>query len=1096
MQAKFVSIISGIFILPFIILSPYAGHLADSFKKRDIIVCTKFFEIIIMGLSYFALLSQNIYFLCFVLLLMSVQSCFFGPAKYGILPEMLKETELSRGNGYIQMWTFVGIILGSICGGQLISQFSEKIEVAAFVLVGVAVIGFIASLFIKNADVAQSKKKFSGNSVKEAVQYFKLIKKDKPLFLTLTAIAYFWFFAAVVHMNTLIYGKTILNLSESNISLLLVAIAIGIGSGSVLAGKMSEEKIEFGLVPFGAICISVLTIILGFPAQTFAGTFIRLFLVGATGGFYIVPLNAFFQQRSPQEDRGKYIAVLNIFNSSMALLGSFFIWMLGSVLKLNAATTFLVLGIASIGVTIYICRTLPEVLLKFINWIFTHSIYKVNVVDKDNVPSKGGALLVCNHISYVDPSLIMASLSRQIRFLMYRPIYKNKFINPFCRIMKAIPLSVKDSPKDIIKSLKEARAAVEEGHLVCVFAEGALSRTGNMLNFNRGFEYIMKDIDAPIIPVNIDSIWGSIFSYERGKYLWKIPRKVPYPVTVLFGKPMPSDSKSYQVRLAVQELSADAFKIRGKYQETLHKAFVREAKKRPFKFCMADSSKLEMNYITALGTVMLMSRKLFPVKEDDLDAKEAEKVGILLPSSVMASIVNGSALMAGKVPVNLNFTTSKENINYCADLCDMKRIITSRKFIEKIKLEAQDNMVFLEDLKGKISSFEKIISIVAALILPKFMIRLLYSRGNSTNVNQIATIIFSSGSTGKPKGVMLSHGNIFSNIQGFYQVANIQPNDVIMGILPFFHSFGFTAGMCFPVGTGLSVVYHNNPLDASTIGKMVEKYKATIILGTPTFFSAYTRKCTKEQFKTIRYAAAGAEKLQERVVNAFEEKFGIIPYEGYGATELSPIVAMGVKDPIDPGEHIPQMGNKQGKVGHPIPGVAAKIVDPETFEPLEFDTDGLLLIKGPNVMLGYLKDPQKTNEVIKDGWYVTGDIATIDKDGFICVTDRLSRFSKIGGEMVPHIKVEEEILIILNASEPICAVASVADEKKGERLVVLYKGDIDVDALWQELNNKEMPKLWIPKKECYFQVEEIPLLGSGKRDLRKIKELAKSLTGE
>ncbi|MFH1692169.1 MAG: AMP-binding protein [Candidatus Omnitrophota bacterium] len=741
------------------------------------------------------------------------------------------------------------------------------------------------------------------------------------------------------------------------------------------------------------------------------------------------------------------------------------------------------------GVIVFVVRGRRRLLHVF-NWILTHTVYKIRVVGAENVPRQGGALLVCNHVSYADPPLVLASLKRHVRFLVYRPIYENRFLNPLCRLMGAIPISLTDPPKTIMRSLQEARQAIEEGHLVCIFAEGALTRTGNMLNFNRGVEYIMKGLDAPIIPMHLDCIWGSIFSYERGKYFWKMPRVTPYPITVSFGKALSASTKVHEIRLAVQELSSDAFKLRGKYQEKLHMAFVREAKKRPFKLCVADSAGMKLNYIQALGSSILLSKKLFVGREI---SKEPEKVGVLLPPSSMAALINGAILLAGKIVVNLNYTSSQESLYSAIRQCKMKKIITSRKFLERLKMESMDSMVFLEDLKSQIHPIEKIAVVLAVFLLPAFLIKLLFVRGDRTNVEDIATIIFSSGSTGEPKGVMLSHANVFSNIQGFWQVANIKANDVIMGILPFFHSFGFSACLCFPLGTGLTAVYHSNPLDGATIGKLVEKYKASIILGTPTFFSSYIRKCKKEQFRTLRYAIAGAEKLQSQFVTAFYEKFGIVPFEGYGATELSPIISLSVPDPDNRKEDIIQVGNKLGKVGHPIPGVAAKVVDPETFSLLSFDEEGLLLIKGPNVMKGYLGNPEKTKEVFEGDWYITGDIATIDKDGFIHITDRLSRFSKIAGEMVPHIKIEEEVLNILGVQEQACVVTAVSDEKKGEALVIFYKGTVLPDQLWECLNQRDIPKLWIPKKENLCQVADIPLLGSGKRDLKKIKEMAQQM---
>jgi len=460
----------------------------------------------------------------------------------------------------------------------------------------------------------------------------------------------------------------------------------------------------------------------------------------------------------------------------------------------------------------------------------------------------------------------------------------------------------------------------------------------------------------------------------------------------------------------------------------------------------------------------------------------------------MAAISNIAVAFAGKVPVNLNFTLSAEAFDSCVKQCNMRMIITSRAFLEKAGIAARPEMVYLEDLKPKISRVKSGLYFVSAFLFPRRLLSALFVRGDKLNVDDVATVIFSSGSTGEPKGVLLTHANIFSNIEGFYQVFNVQKDDVVVAALPFFHSFGFTATMCFPIGTAVGVVYHTNPLDAGTIGKLTAKYKGTILMGTPTFMSAYVKKCTKEQFASVRMAVVGAEKLKEPLANAFKEKFGVMPFEGYGATELSPIVTVGFPNYVNEGSTEHQTGHKFGKVGHPIPGVAVKTVDPDTFGIKGPDEEGLLLVKGANVMKGYLNSPAKTAEVLKDGWYITGDIATIDEDGFIKITDRLSRFSKIGGEMVPHIKVEENIMEALGATDPVVAVTSAADEKKGERLVVLHSVDMDVEAICESLAAKGIPNLWIPKKDSFYRVEAIPVLGTGKMDLKRVKSLAQELT--
>jgi acyl-[acyl-carrier-protein]-phospholipid O-acyltransferase/long-chain-fatty-acid--[acyl-carrier-protein] ligase len=334
---------------------------------------------------------------------------------------------------------------------------------------------------------------------------------------------------------------------------------------------------------------------------------------------------------------------------------------------------------------------------------------------------------------------------------------------------------------------------------------------------------------------------------------------------------------------------------------------------------------------------------------------------------------------------------------------------------------------------------------------------------------------------------MLSHHNIISNIEAIGQVIQFTPQDRILGILPLFHSFGFTATIWLPVLTGFGAVYHPNPTDAKTIGETVQKYRATLMISTPTFYVSYWRRCTREQFASLRYVIAGAEKLREQIAKGYQEKFGLTILEGYGCTELSPVVAVNTLDVIDGEEK--QIGHKPGTVGHPLPGIAAKVIDPDSGETLGPGQAGLLLVKGPNVMLGYLNQQNLTDQARRRGWYVTGDIATIDDDGFITITDRLSRFSKIGGEMVPHMKIEEMINDILGS--PASVVTAIPDEHRGERLVVFYaKNGVSRDELWDKLNKSELPKLWIPKRDDLRPIDEIPVLGSGKADLKKVKALA------
>ncbi|MBI3849820.1 MAG: AMP-binding protein [Verrucomicrobia bacterium] len=725
--------------------------------------------------------------------------------------------------------------------------------------------------------------------------------------------------------------------------------------------------------------------------------------------------------------------------------------------------------------------------LSAVLWVLTNLVYRIKVVGREHVPETGGMLLVCNHLSQADAMLLFAAGHRRIRFLMYKGIYDRPWIKPFARLLGVIPISSELRPREMIQSLKTASEAIKNGEVVCIFAEGQITRIGQMLPFRRGFERIMKDVDAPIVPVALEGVWGSIFSFEQGRFLWKWPRRIPYPVTVHFGKPMPASATAFEVRQAVQELTAKAWEHRKPRMRTLHREFVSSARRHPFRFAMADAQVRKLNFGAALTRTILLARRLRKTWSGQ------SMVGLLLPPSVAGALVNYAALLMGKVPVNLNYTVSDETLASCVRQCEIQTVITSKVFLDKVELTIPCRTIFLEELAANPTVAEKLLALLMSWMLPVGLLERALGREKQFTLDDLATIIFSSGSTGDPKGVMLTHYNIGANVEQLGQTFAFSRRDRILGVLPFFHSFGFTGALILPAVHGVGVVYHPNPLDAKSIGPLVSDYAVTFLVATPTFLQMYIRGCSPEDFGSVQYVLVGAEKLPERVANAFEERFGVRPLEAYGCTECAPAVTVNTRDFRAAGFR--QVGAKRGKIGHPLPGVSVRIVDPQTGEPLPVNQPGLLLVRGPNVMKGYLGRPEKTAEVLRDGWYVTGDIAALDEDGFLQITDRLSRFSKIGGEMVPHIKVEEKLHETAGVTEQTFVVTGVPDEKKGERLVVLHKlSDEQLKASLEKFAQVDLPNLWKPRADQFFRVEAIPYLGTGKLDLRKIRELAGELS--
>jgi acyl-[acyl-carrier-protein]-phospholipid O-acyltransferase / long-chain-fatty-acid--[acyl-carrier-protein] ligase len=725
--------------------------------------------------------------------------------------------------------------------------------------------------------------------------------------------------------------------------------------------------------------------------------------------------------------------------------------------------------------------------LRLFLWLFTRICYRVTVLSPDNQPLSGGALLVSNHVSFVDMVLILASTRRFIRFLLPQEICDIWWLKPFLKYLRVIPLPPGQQPRDLVGALRRALEAIQSGEVVGIFAEKSISRIGVMLPFRHEVERIMEGANAPIIPVCLDGVWGSIFSYQRGRFFWKIPRRFPYPVTISFGQPMPPTTKAAEVRNAIQELNTDAWSMRRRTMKPLHRTFVQRARRFPLRFAMADPRALRLSFGGALTKTVLLAHRLRP------HWAAQEMVGILLPPSVGGVLVNFAALLMGKVPVNLNYTLSEEPLAACARQCGLQTIVTSQAFLDRIKVKLPGRVLLLEDIAAQPRLKEKLLALALAWLTPVGGLEKALGRSQPGTLDDLATIIFSSGSTGEPKGIMLTHYNIASNAEQLGQMFDFGPQDRFLGILPFFHSFGFTATLIAPMLMGVGVAYHPNPLDAKPIGSLVRRYGVTYVMATPTFLQLYLRSCEAGDFGSVRFVMVGAEKLPEWLATAFEDKFGIRPVEGYGCTECSPVVTGNTHDFRAAG--FMQVGSRRGSIGRPLPGVSVRIVDPDTREARPLGRPGLLLVRGPNVMRGYLGQPEKTAEVFHDAWYVTGDIAALDEDGFLQITDRLSRFSKVGGEMVPHVKVEEKLHEAAGVTETTFAVAGVPDSSKGERLVVLHTlAEEPLSELLKKLQQLGLPNLWVPRPNQFFRLDELPRLATGKMDLRKIREAALKLS--
>ncbi len=736
--------------------------------------------------------------------------------------------------------------------------------------------------------------------------------------------------------------------------------------------------------------------------------------------------------------------------------------------------------------------------VRFLVRPFLEIFYRKEIHGIENFPAEGGCVVISNHVSWIDGLLLLWILPRNVRFVVDGGNFNGAIAQWIAGAFDTILMMA--NPKSIGRALKAGRQGLIDGDVIGIFPEGTLTRTGQLQAFKPGVKKILKGTDAPVVPIWVEGMWGSLFSFSGGRFFFKWPTNFRRKLKCHIGKPIPGDESAELMRSKLQDLCAAATIENRKSFPVLASSLMRAWKKKGRGLQAADSLGIELTGRQILIRTLALRRCL----RREVLSDDEQFVGLLLPPSVGGVSVNAALAFDRRVSANLNYTVSSTVLNHCIAEVGIKHVLTSKKFLEKIDLDLDADVVLLDDLKEKVSMADKAIAFVQAYLPAGILDRILGL--NRVDSDDLLTVIFTSGSTGMPKGVLLSNANISHNVDAIDRAVKLTSDDTVMGVLPFFHSFGYSVTFWAVQTLGPTGVYHFNPLDARQVGKLSQKYKTTVLLGTPTFLRGYIRRIDKEQFAHLDVVVVGAEKMPADLFDSFEKKFGCRPVEGYGATELSPLVSVNIPPSRSAAKYQPD--RVEGSVGRPLPGISARVVSPETREELPAGEDGMLMITGPNVMKGYANRDDLTTKAIHDGWYETGDIAHVDKEGFLHITGRLSRFSKIGGEMVPHGKVEEELSKKLAIGEDdevlrVC-VTAVPDAKKGERLIVLYKtpdeeeresgaADVSVEVMRDSLKEAGLPNLFIPAADAFHIVDEIPLLGTGKLDLKLAKDRALEL---
>ncbi|MEZ6048153.1 MAG: MFS transporter [Planctomycetaceae bacterium] len=638
------------FTIPYLLFATPAAYLADRYSKRTVIIGCKIAELVIMAIGLVCIWFGSITGLFAVVFLMGTQSALFYPSKFGSLPEMLKSEKLSKGNGLLGMATIVAAAIGFVVGMGIADRMGvdhtnpvpvESLDIfpAAVVLFSLAALGLISSLFIKKLPAADPERVLPLNPVADTYQSLNQLWKTKVLFRTALGISFFWFLASLAQLNIDAYGTIQLQLDQQAVGPLLAVLVIGVGIGSVLAGYWSGDHVELGIAPLGALGIVLSSIVLYSigtlvdpsnalsTSSAYRWSCVWLVVLGGAAGLFNIPLDSYLQHRSPDKSRGRILAAANFLCFTLTLAASGIFWVLRERLELEPSTIFLLVGLATLPVAIYIFVLLPNATIRFAVWLVTHTIYKVRVWGRDNLPERGGALLVANHVTWLDGIFLMVTSSRPIRMIAYEDYVTKPWIKWLAKLFGVIPIRAGSGPKALIKSLQAAREAINNGELVCIFAEGQLTRTGQLQEFQGGMMHVLKGTDAPVIPVYLDELWGSIFSYRGGRFFWKFPMKFPYPLSIKFGKPLEKPDNVHQIRQAVQDLGVELMEERKSRIMVPVRAFLRQCRTSLFRRKISDYSGAEATG-SRLLTGSLIFKRLFKRKEI---GKCEKLVGVLLP---------------------------------------------------------------------------------------------------------------------------------------------------------------------------------------------------------------------------------------------------------------------------------------------------------------------------------------------------------------------------------------------------------------------------------------------------------------------------------
>jgi acyl-[acyl-carrier-protein]-phospholipid O-acyltransferase/long-chain-fatty-acid--[acyl-carrier-protein] ligase len=1064
------TVAAGLFILPFLLFSGLGGQLADKFPKERIIRVIKLAEIAIAALGSMSLLSESIPLSLMTLFALGTHSAFFGPSKYSILPQHLDKGELIGGNALLNTGTFLSILAGTIAGTSLIMLEHGEAIISAM-LFACAIAGYISSRFIPSAPPKARDMKIRLNPLTEIPDIMRYaLTRPRGVVLSILGIGWFYFMGGMFMAQLPNFVHETLGADERILTVLLVLFSVGIAAGGLLNNRLLKGRIEAVYVPLAILGMTAFSIDLYFASGgTPGGLPVRvaldITLLAICSGLFVVPLNAIVQDRTPEDHRARVMAGSAIVDSLFIVISS-----LLSVALITAGfeigELFLVFAIANAVVAVYICKLLPDYLFKsFLQGLFK-LLYNVEVRGLENFEKAGKrAVIVGNHVSLLDPPLLAAFLPGRPMFAVNSFVANWVWVKPFLKLVDAFPLD----PTNPF-SLKGLIRKVEEDRHVVIFPEGRLTETGALMKVYDGPGMIADKADAMILPVRLDGVQHTPFARLKGKVPLKSFPKITItilePRTFKIDEALRGRARRTAAGRQLYDLMEEMMFLTGDREQTLYQALLKARYVNGDDAVIAEDIEMKpLKFKKLVQGSLVLGRRIAAFTQ------KGENVGLMLPNS-LGAVVTFFALQAyGRVPAMLNFSTGARPMISACKTAQVKTVLTSRRFVELGRLtDAVDQIsqhakvVYLEDIKERISLADKIFGF--------------FSHAESVHKKQNidpaspAVVLFTSGSEGEPKGVVLSHINLMTNIVQLSSRADFNRQDIVFNCLPMFHSFGLTGGTLLPVLSGVKTFVYLSPLHYRIVPEMVYSANATIMFGTDTFLQGYARMANPYDFYRMRYIFAGAEKVKDETRRLYMEKFGVQVLEGYGATETSPVIAVNSA-----------MHQKTGTVGRLLPGLEYRLEDvPGVTE------GGRLYVHGPNVMLGYYKaDNPGILQPPENGWHDTGDIVSIDEEGYVRILGRAKRFAKIAGEMVSLAQVEAMADIVWPGVQH--AVISLPDPRKGEQLVlVTTQNGASRDALSSYASKNGITGLAVPA--VILHTDKMPVLGTGKTDYPSVKVLA------